>query len=379
MLQVRAAASDAARVIMHNLSGPGVKLVLPTLLKGLAERAWRTKHASIELLGAMSNCAPSQLAASLPTVIPALAGVLNDAHPKVSAAASGAISLVGDAVRNPEVAALAPVLIRAIADPVRATRKALDALRDTVFVHTVDVSSLALILPVISRGLKERSGDSKKTAARILGNLASLVGNPADLAPYVPGLMPDLRATLIDALPDVRATAARALGSLVRGLGQVWPLLPPIMHTLACRYLVAWHVYSHCRKPPFVLFCFSVYCVITSPLSNGARSALPQPHRQDGGRRGAGARGADAAVAAGDAVIRVVVGGALRRGARPRGGHRSPRGRPLGGHYPRRHRRLFRSRPRRARRQPHPAGALLDWLALLDAFPTCLTGVLHVL
>eukprot|EP00892_Ulva_mutabilis_P008725 jgi/Ulvmu1/6224/UM028_0082.1 len=232
---VRAAASDAARVIMHNLSGPGVKLVLPTLLKGLAERAWRTKHASIELLGAMSNCAPSQLAASLPTVIPALAGVLNDAHPKVSAAASGAISLVGDAVRNPEVAALASVLIRAIADPVRATRKALDALRDTVFVHTVDVSSLALILPVISRGLKERSGDSKKSAARILGNLASLVGNPADLAPYVPGLMPDLRATLIDALPDVRATAARALGSLVRGLGQehVEQTLPWLLETLS--------------------------------------------------------------------------------------------------------------------------------------------------
>jgi hypothetical protein len=39
-------------------------------------------QASIQLLGAMSSCAPQQLATSLPTVVPALAGVLGDAHPK---------------------------------------------------------------------------------------------------------------------------------------------------------------------------------------------------------------------------------------------------------------------------------------------------------
>lgn len=100
---MREAADAAARAVMANISGPGVKLVLPTLLKGLSERAWRSKQASIQLLGAMSNCAPQQLATSLPTVVPALAGVLGDAHAKVSAAAKGAIEMIGSAVRNPEV------------------------------------------------------------------------------------------------------------------------------------------------------------------------------------------------------------------------------------------------------------------------------------
>jgi hypothetical protein len=68
---------------MANITGPGVKLILPTLLKGLKEKAWRSKQASIHLLGSMSHCAPQQLATSLPTVVPALAGVLGDAHPKV--------------------------------------------------------------------------------------------------------------------------------------------------------------------------------------------------------------------------------------------------------------------------------------------------------
>jgi hypothetical protein len=36
----------------------------------------------------------------------------------------------------------------------------------------------ALIVPVIHRGLRDRMGDTKKRAARIAGNMASLVNDP---------------------------------------------------------------------------------------------------------------------------------------------------------------------------------------------------------
>ena len=42
----------------------------------------------------------------------------------------------------------------------------------------VDAASLALIVPVLHRGLRERSGDAKKRAARIAGNMAALVNEP---------------------------------------------------------------------------------------------------------------------------------------------------------------------------------------------------------
>lgn len=55
-----------------------------------------------------------------------------------------------------------------------------------------------------------------------------------DMAPYVPLLVPELRTALVDPLPEVRATAARALGSLLRGMGQEHfeDLVPWLLQTL---------------------------------------------------------------------------------------------------------------------------------------------------
>ena len=69
----------------------GVKLVLPAILEGVDDSAWRTKQGSIELLGTMAYLAPKQLSTSLPTVVPILGKTLSDPHPKVQASAKKAL------------------------------------------------------------------------------------------------------------------------------------------------------------------------------------------------------------------------------------------------------------------------------------------------
>ncbi|KAK9804294.1 hypothetical protein WJX72_005256 [[Myrmecia] bisecta] len=216
---VREATEVVAREIMSNLSGQGVKIILPHLLAGVEDRAWRTKQGSIQMLGAMAFCAPKQLSTCLPTIVPVLSSVLSDPHPKVQQAARTGLDELGSIIRNPEVAKLVPTLLAAISDPNKYAKGTLDVLLNTTFVNTVDAASLALIVPVVHRGLRDRSGDAKKRAARIVGNMCALINEPKDMAPYVPLLMPELRAALIDPLPEVRATAAKALGSLLRGMG----------------------------------------------------------------------------------------------------------------------------------------------------------------
>lgn len=141
---VRDATQDAAKVIMANMSGYGVKLLLPSLLSGLDEKQWRTKKGSIELLGTMAFCAPTQLSVSLPTVIPRLTGVLTDSHAQVRTAANKSLKQFGEVISNPEIQSLVPILLKALVDPDRGPA-ALAALLKMSFAHYIDSSSLALV------------------------------------------------------------------------------------------------------------------------------------------------------------------------------------------------------------------------------------------
>ncbi|KAF7309756.1 TOG domain-containing protein [Mycena indigotica] len=229
---VREATQDAARIIMANMSGYGVKLILPSLLSGLDEKQWRSKKGSIELLGMMAYCSPRQLSLSLPIVIPRLTGVLTDSHAQVRAAANKSLKQFGEVITNPEIQSLVPILLKALVDPGK-TPNALSSLLKTSFMHYIDHSSLALVVPIIERGLRERGADTKKKAAQIVGNLASLT-DPKDFVPYLSKLLPMVHQVLVDPVPEARATAAKALGTLVERLGEIhFPdLVPGLLRTL---------------------------------------------------------------------------------------------------------------------------------------------------
>lgn len=63
----------------------------------------------------------------------------------------------------------------------------------TTFVNSIDAPSLALLVPIVHRGLRERSADTKKRAAQIVGNMCSLVTDPKDMTPYIGLLLPEVK------------------------------------------------------------------------------------------------------------------------------------------------------------------------------------------
>jgi hypothetical protein len=92
-------------------------------------------------------------------------------------------------------------------------------LLDTSFVHAIDAPSLSLLIPILDSGLMMHDNESKHLASKLMGNICNLTQDPEDLMPYIKILMPAIKNSLFDSIPEIRASAAKALGSLSKGLG----------------------------------------------------------------------------------------------------------------------------------------------------------------
>lgn len=86
--------------------------------------------------------------------------------------------VIGSVVRNPEILQLVPLILAALDNPQENTDAALKALMATSFVHAVDPPSLALLVPILRRGLKSTKMSTKLMSAQVGPSVSDLVCPP---------------------------------------------------------------------------------------------------------------------------------------------------------------------------------------------------------
>ncbi|KAJ8608442.1 hypothetical protein CTAYLR_009594 [Chrysophaeum taylorii] len=205
------------------LSPASAPLELKKLFAAVApEESWQTRAAALRRISALCSSAPAQVAAKLPEVVPAVASCLWDTKKDVSEAAQDAMREALELCGNRDIEAMLPALTSAAIRP-KEVPECVHSLAATTFVQSVDAPTLAIVVPLLTRALSDRSAGAtalKRQAALIICNMSKLVDDPRDAAPFLPTLLPGL-AKLADELadPEARAVCERSV-ELMRRLEQ---------------------------------------------------------------------------------------------------------------------------------------------------------------
>mmetsp|Transcript_28608 Transcript_28608/g.42082 ORF Transcript_28608/g.42082 Transcript_28608/m.42082 type:complete len:562 (-) Transcript_28608:211-1896(-) len=219
---VREAAEDTAKAMItmaHPLAVP--TLICPVIFAALQSPEWRVKHCALQRLTQMASLPQYklQVCRMLPKIIPVVSSEVFDTKPQVAKAAGECLLATCKTNQNPDVAPAIPAVVKSIIKPSETT-KAIDELMATTFVSAVDASTLSILCPVLSRGLKEKLAIHKRACSIVIENMSRLVDSPQAVAPFGPLLVPELKKVSENVqFEEIRDAALAALKTLTKALG----------------------------------------------------------------------------------------------------------------------------------------------------------------
>lgn len=113
---------------------------------------------------------------------------MDDAYVKVSSAARKCATALCSVVPNPDLTPHIPVLVECMSNP-SSVPICMKALSSTTFVAEVTAPALAVVVPLLTRALNDRSMEVQRRTVVVIDNLVKLVRNPKVAAEYLSGLV----------------------------------------------------------------------------------------------------------------------------------------------------------------------------------------------
>merc|ERR1711937_221149 len=121
---------------------------------------------------------------------------------------------------NKDLEPFLPSVVEA-AQSITNTHKCVERLAGCIFVQNVETPALAAMIPVLSRGLNDKTEEVVRTCCQIVDNMCKVVEDPAEVLPVLPRLEPLVKAaTEKISDPEARGMAERALKTLMKAAGK---------------------------------------------------------------------------------------------------------------------------------------------------------------
>jgi elongation factor 3 len=214
---VKDAASKAGDAVMASLNPAAIKVVMPHLLEVMEPGVKpQTKMGALGFLSTLADTCTDEVSLCLPEIVPAVTECMTDIKKDLSQLATDTLVKCCGAVGNKDIEPFIPNLVRCIAKP-EEVQDCVHKLAATTFVQAVDAKTLALLVPLLLRGLAERSTPIRRKSCVIIDNMAKLVDSPVDALEFANLLTPHVdKAVKEMSNPEARSMAERAAATLAQ-------------------------------------------------------------------------------------------------------------------------------------------------------------------
>lgn len=196
---VAAAAKDLALAIFDAVEEWGLSGSVCHLEKSLGGKAKpASKELALKILHRLSERCPRAIPFELPWLVPRLCLLMNDSNPGVRKATKVSLLALCDCCGNKdligteETTAFIPTIVRAT-ESLNEVNACVEKLASCVFVQNVAAPHLAVIQPILWRGLNSRSEVTQRRCCVIVDNMCKLVDDPREAAPLFPEILPLVR------------------------------------------------------------------------------------------------------------------------------------------------------------------------------------------
>ena len=218
---LREAAVASVNAIAELLTPFSLGAILPVIFdKILPKEKWQTRVLALQMCAFLCTKNPEMCGANLVDIIPKVSIQAGDARKEVAAEAEKCIEKACFCVKNKDLQPFIPALVSCLARPTE-VQECVHKLSATTFVQAIEPATLAVIVPVLERGLRERAAATKRRAAIITDNMCKLVEKPIYAAPLLPTLLPLIDSARVQtADPEVRDICNKAYATLCKAAGQ---------------------------------------------------------------------------------------------------------------------------------------------------------------
>jgi len=216
--KVRDAANETLKNILTNASIWSGAHVLPMLIKGMNGKPAQ-KVTCLEMVTAVARRCPKQVGQCLPPLIPPVTALIWDVKPDVKSAAITALDAICHCCGNGDLECFIPAVLNALQKP-ETMPEAVESLAGCVFVQEVEAPALAVITPVLVRGLTGDRTDVARKCCVVIDNMCKLVEHPRHVQPLMATVFPTLQKLKDDISdPEARGMWERACTTVTKAAG----------------------------------------------------------------------------------------------------------------------------------------------------------------